>query len=113
MLTNEQFTMKWKEIKSGVRTLWGNVTDEELEATKGNLAQISGIVQQKYGETKEMIQEKMDSLMASFDNETDKENFSTTSFDRKPIDDTDTDYVEPFEGHRSIIETNADQEHRI
>jgi uncharacterized protein YjbJ (UPF0337 family) len=112
MMSNQQIKMKWKEVKSGVRTLWGNITDEELEATKGNLAQISGIVQQKYGETKEMIQEKMDSLMASFDNETDKENFSTTSFDRKPIEGDD-DYVEPFEGHRSIIETNADQEHRI
>lgn len=84
MLNQEQFRGKWKEIKGGVRNLWGKITEDELEKTKGNLGAIAGMVESKYGETKESIKEKIDRLMASFDNETDKINLSETSFERKP-----------------------------
>lgn len=87
MLNQEQIRGKWTEIKGGVRNLWGEITDDDLEQTKGNLQTLAGIVQQKYGESKESIREKLDSLMDSFDNETDKSlklNDGESSYQRNP-----------------------------
>ena len=89
MLNQEQFNGKWDEIKGGMRNLWGKLTDDELEQSKGNLLSVSGIVQEKYGETKESIKKKLDSLLASFDNETDKSlklNDGESSYGRNPIE---------------------------
>ena len=87
MLNQDQINGKWTEIKGGVRNLWGKITDDELERVKGNLQSVSGIVQEKYGETKESISRKLDTLMDSFDNETDKSlkiNDGESSFERNP-----------------------------
>jgi len=87
MLNQEQIKGKWKEIKGGVRNLWGKVTDDELEQTKGNIQSVSGLVEKKYGETKESITKKLDDLMNSFDNDTDKSlklNDGESSYERNP-----------------------------
>lgn len=72
MLTQDQILGKWKEFKGGVRNLWGEISEEELDRTQGNISQVKGLVSQKYDEGQEVIQEKMDRLLNSFDNDTDK-----------------------------------------
>ena len=87
MLNQEQINGKWDEIKGGVRNLWRDVTDEELDQVKGNIQSVSGIVQQRYSESKESIKKKLDTLMDSFDNETDKSlklNDGIASYQRNP-----------------------------
>lgn len=85
MLNNQQFEGKWNEIKGGVRNLWGNITDDELEQVKGNIYEVTSIVERKYGETKSEIKAKLDQLMNSFDNDTDKGiTPDVSSFERAP-----------------------------
>lgn len=86
MLNQEQFEGKWKEIKGGIRNLWGKLTDDELESVKGNITEVAGLVERKYGDTKEDIKEKLSQLMDSFDNDTDK-NISpdVSSYERSPL----------------------------
>jgi uncharacterized protein YjbJ (UPF0337 family) len=85
-MNQNQIMGKWKEFKGGIRNLWGEITDDELEMTKGNVTQISGIVQQKYGETKETVRVKMDKLMDSFDNESDLTGKGAkASLERNPV----------------------------
>ena len=88
MLNQEQFLGKWNEIKGGIRNLWGKLTDDELESVKGNVTEVTGLVERKYGETKEEIKAKLDQLMDSFDNDTDK-NISpdVASYERSPLDE--------------------------
>ena len=91
MLNQDQIKGKWTEIKGGVRNLWGGITDDDLEKTKGNLQSVAGIVQEKYGESKEEIKNKLERLMDSFDNETDKSlklNDGISSFKRRPENQT-------------------------
>jgi uncharacterized protein YjbJ (UPF0337 family) len=87
MLNEEQFSGKWKEIKGGIRNLWGRLTDDELESVKGNVTEVTGLVERKYGETKEEIKAKLNQLMDSFDNDTDK-NISpdVSSYERSPLE---------------------------
>lgn len=95
MLNDEQIKGKWKEIKGGIRNVWGQLSDDDLERTKGNFGKIAGLVQERYGETKETIREKFDRLMASFDNETDKHplDVGSSSYKRKPMDDYDSSEI--------------------
>ena len=55
MLNEEMIKGKWKEIKGEIKTLWGKLTDDELDKTSGNLESIAGIIQQRYGNKKEDI----------------------------------------------------------
>jgi uncharacterized protein YjbJ (UPF0337 family) len=101
MLNQDQFKGKWTEIKGGVRNLWGKITDDDLEKTEGNIQSVAGIVQEKYGETKEDIKKKLDQLMDSFDNETDKSlklNDGISSFEREPVDQTTFSLSDKDEG---------------
>jgi uncharacterized protein YjbJ (UPF0337 family) len=88
MLNKEQFQGKWTEIKSGLKNLWGEITDDEIESVKDNLHSIDRIVEKKYGERKESIFKKLEALMESFDNETDKSlkfNDGVSSYRRSPV----------------------------
>lgn len=57
---------KWKEIKGEIQKLWGKLTNDELEQTKGNFTAIGGLIQQKYGYKKEEYSDKLDSLVNKF-----------------------------------------------
>lgn len=86
MLNQEQILRNWFEIKGGVRNLWARVTDEELDQVKGNIYEVTPIVERKYGETKAEIKEKLDQLMSSFDNDTDRGiTPDVSSFERSPL----------------------------
>jgi uncharacterized protein YjbJ (UPF0337 family) len=87
MLTEQQFNHKWIEIKGGLRNLWGKLSDEELEMVKGNIYEVTSLVESKYGETKTEIRNKIHQLIESFDNDTDKEaDPDVSSYHRSPID---------------------------
>lgn len=58
---------KWNEIKGEIRSFWGNLTEDELEKTKGNMTSIIGLLEQKYGDKKDILQEKLDSIVAKFE----------------------------------------------
>lgn len=40
---------KWKEFKGIIREKWGELTEDEVEQTHGNLDQLAGKLQKKYG----------------------------------------------------------------
>lgn len=57
---------KWTEIKGEIRKMWGDVTGDELEKSKGNLTSIAGLIQQKYGHKKEEISAQLDGIVSRF-----------------------------------------------
>ena len=54
---------KWKEIKGEVVRSWGKITEDELEQTRGDFVKIAGLVQQKYGETKESVRARLNQFI--------------------------------------------------
>ncbi len=62
MFNESDFKGKWNEVKGEILSFWGKVTEDELEKTKGNLVSIVGLIQQRYGEEKDIIQEKLSQL---------------------------------------------------
>ena len=57
---------KWAELKGEVQKLWGKLTDDELEQTKGEASSLSGLVQQKYGIKEEEFRSKMNNIITKF-----------------------------------------------
>ena len=54
-------TVDW--FKGKIREQWGDLSDDELEKTKGNMDQIAGKVQQKYGESIDGAKKKLNNLL--------------------------------------------------
>ena len=64
---NEQIIKgKWQEFKGEMRKMWGDLTENELEQTHGNVSAIGGLLSQKYGQMKEDAKARFDSLIQRY-----------------------------------------------
>ena len=64
---------KWTEIKGELQKTWGKITGDEFEKTKGDMKAIAGLVEQRYGMSRDEASQKVSKLYGKFQ-ET-KENF--------------------------------------
>lgn len=56
---------QWRELKGKIKERWGNIAEDELEKTKGNIDQIAGKVQQQYGESLDEARAKINGFLKS------------------------------------------------
>lgn len=56
----------WNEFKGELRSKWGKLTDDEVEATKGDAEAISGLVEQRYADHKEGFREEISNLLKKY-----------------------------------------------
>lgn len=59
-MNRDIFEGKWKEMRGQVKEWWGELTDDDLEKTGGKADQLVGLLQQKYGYTRERAEEEFD-----------------------------------------------------
>lgn len=52
---------QWNQVKGKVRERWGQLTDDELARTEGNIDQLVGLIQRKTGEARSQIESFLDS----------------------------------------------------
>ncbi len=57
---------KWNEFKGEVRKIWGKLTGDEVESTKGDMESLGGLVEQKYGLKKDEVARKLGELRDRF-----------------------------------------------
>jgi len=57
-MNKDIFEGKWKEMRGQLKEWWGELTDDELEQANGNAEQIVGLLQQKYGYTREAAEKE-------------------------------------------------------
>ncbi|WP_158970434.1 CsbD family protein [Chachezhania sediminis] len=50
----------WTEWQGKVRSAYGKLTDDELQQVKGDREQLEGLIQQKYGKSKEEVRKELD-----------------------------------------------------
>lgn len=51
---------KLNELKGNFKTKWGELTDDDWKVIGGNKDKLKGILQQKYGRSKEQAQREVD-----------------------------------------------------
>jgi len=50
---------KWKQIQGDVKKLWGRLTDDDIEVIEGSRVKLAGILQERYGYTRQAVEEKI------------------------------------------------------
>ena len=59
-MNKDVFEGKWKEMRGHVKEWWGKLTDDDLERVGGKYDRLVGLLQQKYGYTRENAEEEFD-----------------------------------------------------
>lgn len=49
----DQIEGQWKQYKGKAQEHWGRLTNDELDEAAGNREQLEGLIQERYGKTKE------------------------------------------------------------
>jgi uncharacterized protein YjbJ (UPF0337 family) len=50
---------KWNEFKGKAKERWGELTDDDLDRVEGKRDQLVGLVQQKYGRSREEAEREL------------------------------------------------------
>ena len=51
-------------MKGKAQEQWGELTDDELDKAAGDRQQLEGLIQQKYGKSKEAARDEVDSWLS-------------------------------------------------
>lgn len=62
-MNSDQIKGEWKNIKGKVQGKWSRLTENELDACKGDIDQLAGTIQKKYGDTKEQVKERINNFL--------------------------------------------------
>lgn len=52
---------KWNQIKGKVRQKWGKLTDDDLDKVEGSRDELVGLIQERYGKSKDAAEKEVDS----------------------------------------------------
>lgn len=66
-MNNDEFEGKWKQVRGQAKIWWGKLTDDELEQVGGKLDRFMGLIQEKYGYTRERVEKEFNGRMAKFE----------------------------------------------
>jgi len=51
---------KWKQLKGQAKQKWGKLTDDELDRIEGSRDELVGLIQERYGKTREEAEKEVD-----------------------------------------------------
>ena len=71
MINENVIKGKWLEIKGDIQKAWGKLTDDELDKVKGDIKQISGLIQQKYGKHLDANDRRLTEIFKSYEDKKD------------------------------------------
>ncbi len=58
-MNKDVFEGKWKQMRGQAKDWWGKLTDDDLERVGGKYDQFVGLLQEKYGYTRERAEEEI------------------------------------------------------
>ena len=65
MLNEEIFAGKWNQLRGAVQQKWGELTDDDLDRVEGSARRMMGVLQERYGYTKERAEQELEKFMKS------------------------------------------------
>lgn len=57
---------KWHEIKGGIKEKWGRLTDDDLTEVEGSSEKLMGMLQKRYGYTKEKAEQEYNDFIGPY-----------------------------------------------
>lgn len=65
-MNEDVFAGQWRELKGTLRSWWGNLSDDDFEWVGGQKDRLIGLLQQKYGWTREQAQQDVDRRLQEY-----------------------------------------------
>jgi len=62
MVNTQILQGQWNQVRGQLKKKWGQLTDDDLRLTNGNVDQLIGKIQHKTGEAREAIEQFLDEL---------------------------------------------------
>lgn len=59
-MNQDQATGKWNQIKGQAKKAWGDLTDDDFKKAEGSIEKLCGVIQERFGDTREAIQARLD-----------------------------------------------------
>jgi uncharacterized protein YjbJ (UPF0337 family) len=53
---------KWNQMKGRIKETWGDLTDDDLDRIEGQQDRLVGLIQERYGYSKERAEQEVDRL---------------------------------------------------
>ncbi|MFA5488386.1 MAG: CsbD family protein [Candidimonas sp.] len=58
-MNNDIIAGKWKQLTGKAKAVWGDLTDDELTRTEGDAERLAGLIQERYGKTKDQAEKEV------------------------------------------------------
>jgi len=58
---------RWKQMRGQAKAWWGKLTDDDLERAAGKFEVLAGILQEKYGYTREHAADEIDKRVTEYE----------------------------------------------
>lgn len=69
-MNRDIFAGKWKQMRGELRNWWGRLTDDDFERIGGQKDKLVGIVQEKYGYTRERAEQEIEQRFQEYGDQT-------------------------------------------
>jgi len=67
MMNKDVFEGKWKQIRGEAKVWWGKLTDDDLDRVAGKFEVFSGLLQEKYGYTRQHAADEIEQRVTEFE----------------------------------------------
>jgi uncharacterized protein YjbJ (UPF0337 family) len=61
---------KWKQLRGQVQQKWGDLTNDDLDKIQGAQTEFEGLLQERYGYTKERAKQEVNDFLRASDTNT-------------------------------------------
>jgi uncharacterized protein YjbJ (UPF0337 family) len=58
---------QWKQLKGKVKQEWGRLTDDELDQISSRYDELAGLIQERYGYSRDEVDKELDDFLRDFD----------------------------------------------
>jgi len=59
------FQGQWKQLKGEITRQWGKLTDDEVDEINGNVEKFTGLLQERYGYSREQAERDFDNWLTA------------------------------------------------
>jgi len=64
-MNEDIFKGKFKQLRGQIQQKWGDLTNDDLDRIQGAQTEFEGLLQERYGYTKERAKQEVDNLLRS------------------------------------------------
>jgi len=64
-MNDDIFKGKWKQLRGQIQQKWGDLTNDDLDRIQGVQTEFEGLLQERYGYTKERAKQEVDAFLRS------------------------------------------------